>query len=71
VAALMFWILGLGSDDFRRLLGFLADVLIAREKAIYDEIKAMPGGWNGKRKFKVTNKFRKSDFICSITMKVC
>ena len=56
-------------DSWAEAYGFLADVLIAREKALYDEIAAMPGGWNGKRKFTVVEKFRKSQHICSVVMK--
>ncbi|KAI9011582.1 oxidoreductase FAD/NAD(P)-binding domain protein [Hyaloraphidium curvatum] len=36
--------------------GFLADVLIKREQAIYDELAAQPGGWNGRREFVVAAK---------------
>lgn len=56
-------------DGWAEAYGFLADVLIAREKAIYDELAAMPGGWNGKRKFKIVDKFRKSEHICSLVLK--
>lgn len=49
--------------------GFLADVLIARESAIYKELESQPHGWIGKRQFTVTRKIRKSDFICSLSLR--
>src|SRR3954465_10765061 len=40
---------------------FLADILIGREKRIYDETAASPGGWSGWRNFVVERKERESD----------
>ena len=47
---------------------FLADVLIGRERRIYGELAAAPGGWNGWRAFTVTGKQRESDIITSFTL---
>src|SRR3954447_15568310 len=40
---------------------YLAEVLIARERAIYGSLAAAPGGWNGWREFRVAAKQRESD----------
>lgn len=45
--------------------GFLADVFIEREKAIYQEQADAPGGWNGRRTFKVTKKVPESSLVTS------
>lgn len=58
-------------DGWAEAYTFLADVLIKREKEIYDEIAARPGGWNGKRQFEVVEKIQKSPLVASIVMKVC
>ncbi|MBP0447519.1 NO-inducible flavohemoprotein [Roseomonas sp. SSH11] len=47
---------------------FLADVLIGREKQIYDEHASAPGGWTGWRDFTVVEKVRESDIITSFTL---
>jgi nitric oxide dioxygenase len=47
---------------------FLANVLIGREKQIYDHLKGSVGGWNGWRKFKVAAKRRESDIITSFIL---
>jgi nitric oxide dioxygenase len=45
--------------------GFLADIFISREGAIYEEQAALPGGWNGTRTFVVAKKVPESDVVTS------
>ncbi len=45
--------------------GFLADILIGREKQIYDENAKKPGGWEGFKPFRVSRKEKESDNITS------
>ena len=45
--------------------GFLAEVFIERESQIYREQAAMPGGWNGYRRFVVDRKRPESEFVTS------
>lgn len=45
--------------------GFLADILIGREKQIYDENARKPGGWEGFKSFRVTRKEKESSNITS------
>ncbi|MCD6034709.1 MAG: Flavohemoprotein (Hemoglobin-like protein) (Flavohemoglobin) (Nitric oxide dioxygenase) [Rickettsiales bacterium] len=45
--------------------GFLADILIGREKQIYDENAKKPGGWEGFKGFRVIRKERESSNITS------
>lgn len=47
---------------------FLADILIGREKQIYDHLKSSAGGWNGWRKFVVAAKRPESDIITSFVL---
>lgn len=47
---------------------FLADILIGREKQIYDHLKSSVGGWNGWRKFVVAAKRPESDIITSFVL---
>ncbi|MDJ0388352.1 NO-inducible flavohemoprotein [Roseomonas sp. E05] len=47
---------------------FLADLLIGREKQIYDEHANAPGGWSGWRDFVVKEKVRESEIITSFTL---
>jgi nitric oxide dioxygenase len=47
---------------------FLADVLMAREKLIYSEQVAAPGGWNGWREFVITQKVRECEDIMSFVL---
>ncbi len=49
--------------------GFLADILTAREKQIYDDNIKKPGGWDGFRKFKVEKKEKESSIITSFYLK--
>ncbi len=49
--------------------GFLADIFIGREDAIYDEQANAPGGWNGTRTFVVAKKVPESDVVTSFYLK--
>ncbi|TWU47022.1 NO-inducible flavohemoprotein [Rubripirellula reticaptiva] len=49
--------------------GFLADIFIGREDAIYDEQQTAPGGWNGTRTFVVSRKVSESDVVTSFYLK--
>jgi nitric oxide dioxygenase len=49
--------------------GFLADIFIAREAAIYQKQAATSGGWNGFRKFVVERKNRESEIITSFYLR--
>ena len=48
---------------------FLADILIARERTIYGEIEAAPGGWSGWREFRVEEKTPESAVITSFVLR--
>lgn len=48
---------------------FLADILVARERAIYGEIKDAPGGWNGWRDFRIEEKAPESAVITSFVLR--
>jgi nitric oxide dioxygenase len=48
---------------------FLANILIGREKQIYDTTAATPGGWTGWRDFVVESKQRESDIITSFVLR--
>lgn len=45
--------------------GFLADIFIQREAEIYREQAAVPGGWNGYRRFVVERKVPESESVTS------
>ena len=47
---------------------FLAHILIGRENQIYSEIESAPGGWNGWRRFFVTEKREESGIITSFIL---
>lgn len=49
--------------------GFLAEVFIGREKAIYQEQAEATGGWNGYRRFVVDRKTAESEIISSFYLK--
>ncbi len=49
--------------------GFLADVLIGRERAIYAAQAAAPGGWTGWRPFVVERKVSESAIVTSFYLK--
>lgn len=52
-------------DAWAEAYGFLADILIGREKQIYDENAQKPGGWEGFKPFRITRKERESSNITS------
>jgi nitric oxide dioxygenase len=54
-------ILGAWSEAY----GFLAEIMIGREKQIYHEHAAMPGGWLGFKPFRVLRKEVESEVITS------
>lgn len=63
-------VLGEGATDdvinaWGEAYGFLADILIGREKQIYDENIEKAGGWEGFRNFKVAKKQAESSIITS------
>lgn len=47
--------------------GLLADVLIGRERALYDASSEQRGGWNGPRLFKVKEKMSESELVTNFT----
>jgi nitric oxide dioxygenase len=49
--------------------GFLADLFIGREGAIYEEQALLPGGWNGTRTFVVAKKVPESSLVTSFYLK--
>lgn len=49
--------------------GFLANILIGREKQIYAAQAATPGGWTGRRPFVVARKVPESEIITSFYLK--
>lgn len=55
-------------DAWGEAYWFLADVLIGREKQIYGEHAAAPGGWTGWRDFTVQEKVQESDIITSFIL---
>jgi len=67
-------VLGKGATDdvinaWTEAYTFLADIMIGREKQIYEENKNKPGGWEGFKKFKVERKERESSVITSFYLK--
>ncbi|TWT84646.1 Flavohemoprotein [Planctomycetes bacterium CA13] len=49
--------------------GFLADIFIGREGAVYEQQASAPGGWNGTRTFVVAEKIPESDIVTSLYLK--
>lgn len=49
--------------------GALADICIGRERQIYDQLGAQPGGWNGRRSFVVDRKEKESEIVTSFYLK--
>ncbi|SCB49836.1 NO-inducible flavohemoprotein [Rhizobium multihospitium] len=47
---------------------FLADILIGREKQVYEELSSAEGGWSGWRRFRIAGKQRESDIITSFVL---
>lgn len=67
-------VLGEGATDdvinaWGEAYGFLADILIGREKQIYKEAAEKTGGWEGFRTFKVDRKKQESSIITSFYLK--
>lgn len=63
-------VLGEGATDeiisaWAEAYGFLTDILIGREKQIYDENARRPGGWEGFKNFRVVRKENESSNITS------
>ncbi len=56
-------------DAVAEAYGFLAELFIGREGAIYDEQQSTPGGWNGYRSFVVDRKVPESDVVTSFYLK--
>lgn len=52
-------------DAWAEAYGFLADILIGREKQIYSEHAELPGGWVGFRTFRIVSKEIESSVITS------
>ncbi len=49
--------------------GFLAEIFIGRERGIYQEQRAQPGGWNGYRRFVVARKVPECETIASFYLR--
>jgi nitric oxide dioxygenase len=63
-------VLGEGATDdiinaWAEAYGFLADILIGREKQIYEDNAQKPGGWEGFKPFRVIRKEKESSNITS------
>lgn len=63
-------VLGAGATDevinaWANAYGFLAEILIGREKEIYHEHSKVPGGWEGFKSFRVARKEVESEVITS------
>jgi len=63
-------VLGQGASDevinaWAEAYGFLADILIGRERQIYQDNAQKPGGWEGFRTFRIARKEVESDVITS------
>ncbi|MEQ1790329.1 MAG: NO-inducible flavohemoprotein, partial [Rickettsiales bacterium] len=56
-------------DSWGKAYGFLADIMIGREKQIYAENANKDGGWEGFRKFKIERKEKESSVITSFYLK--
>jgi nitric oxide dioxygenase len=52
-------------DAWAAAYGFLADILIGREKQIYEENVKKPGGWEGFKEFRISRKEKESSNIAS------
>ena len=67
-------VLGEGATDdvinaWGEAYGFLADILIGREKQLYKEAAEKSGGWEGFRTFKIDRKEKESSIITSFYLK--
>ncbi|MBB3659417.1 nitric oxide dioxygenase [Rhizobium sp. BK650] len=56
-------------DAWGEAYWFLADILKAREANIRTSIEGQSGGWNGWRKFKISEKVRESDVVTSFILR--
>ena len=56
-------------DAWGKAYFFLADILIAREKEIYETQENMAGGWKDFKTFEITQKVKESDVITSFYLK--
>lgn len=56
-------------DAWGEAYWFLANILIARERRIYDEQLAVEGGWNGWRDFRIDEVIRESSTIASFILR--
>jgi len=56
-------------DAWGKAYRFLADILIGREKQIYDGNASKPGGWEGFRRFRIERKEKESTIITSFYLK--
>jgi nitric oxide dioxygenase len=56
-------------DAWGEAYGFLAEVFIERERQIYYEQAAAPGGWNGYRPFVVDRKRPESEVVTSLYLR--
>lgn len=56
-------------DAWGKAYGFLADIMIGREKQIYEENANKDGGWEGFRNFKIERKEKESSVITSFYLK--
>jgi nitric oxide dioxygenase len=56
-------------DAWGEAYGFLAEVFIGREEAIYAEQAKAPGGWNGYRRFIVDRKVFENEIVSSFYLK--
>lgn len=66
-------VLGEGATDeiigaWAEAYGFLADIMIGREKQIYNENARKPGGWEGFKDFRIVRKEKESSNITSFYM---
>ncbi|MFT9374844.1 NO-inducible flavohemoprotein [Komagataeibacter saccharivorans] len=55
-------------DAWGKAYWFLADILIGREKEIYEAHEAAPGGWVGWRSFRVARRVRESETVTSFEL---
>ncbi|MCP1231854.1 NO-inducible flavohemoprotein [Acetobacter indonesiensis] len=55
-------------DAWGKAYWFLADILIGREKQIYEGNEASPGGWTGWRAFRVRSRQRETSTITSFEL---
>lgn len=56
-------------DAWGKAYGFLADIMIGREKQVYEENATKEGGWEGFRSFKIERKVQESSVITSFYLK--